>query len=116
MAKRPKKVPAFFFQTASGAEPVREWLKDLDDKDRRVVGEDIATVEYGWPVGMPICRPLGDGLWEVRSSLPSRREARIIFSIIEEQMVLLHGFIKKTQKMPKAELDLALKRLKDIKE
>jgi len=116
MAKRPKKVPAFFFQTASGAEPVREWLKDLDDKDRRVIGEDIATVEYGWPVGMPICRPLGDGLWEVRSSLPSRREARIIFSIIEEQMVLLHGFIKKTQKMPKAELDLALKRLKDIKE
>ena len=116
MAKRPKKVPAFFFQTASGAEPVREWLKDLDDKDRRVIGEDIATVEYGWPVGMPICRPLGDGLWEVRSSLPSRREARIIFSIIEEQMVLLHGFIKKTQKTPKAELDLALKRLKDIKE
>lgn len=116
MAKRPKKVPAFFFQTASGAEPVREWLKDLDDKDRRVIGEDIATVEYGWPVGMPICRPLGDGLWEVRSSLPSRREARIIFSVIDEQMVLLHGFIKKTQKTPKAELDLALKRLKDINE
>lgn len=116
MAKRLKKVPAFFFQTASGAEPVREWLKDLDDEDRRVIGEDIATVEYGWPVGMPICRPLGDGLWEVRSSLPSRREARIIFSVIEEQMVLLHGFIKKTQKTPKAELDLALKRLKDIKE
>jgi phage-related protein len=116
MAKRPKKVPAFFFQTASGAEPVREWLKDLDNKDRRVIGEDIATVEYGWPVGMPICRPLGDGLWEVRSSLPSRREARIIFSVIEEQMVLLHGFIKKTQKTPKAEVDLALKRLKDIKE
>lgn len=116
MAKRPKKAPAFFFQAASGAEPVREWLKDLDDKDRRVIGEDIATVEYGWPVGMPICRPLGDGLWEVRSSLPSRREARIFFSVIEEQMVLLHGFIKKTQKTPKAELDLALKRLKDIKE
>lgn len=116
MAKLLKKVPAFFYQSASGAEPVREWLKDLSDKDRRVIGEDIATVEYGWPIGMPICRSLGDGLWEVRSSLSSRREARIIFAIIEEQMVLLHGFIKKTQKTPKGELDLALKRLKDIQE
>jgi len=116
MARRLKKVSAFFFQTASGSEPVREWLKGLDDKDRRVIGEDIATVEYGWPIGMPVCRPLGDGLWEVRSTVSSRREARVIFALIDEQMVLLHGFIKKTQKTPKAELDLALKRLKDIKE
>ena len=64
---------------------------------------------------MPTCRSLGDGLWEVRSSLPSRREARVIFAVIEEQMVLLHGFIKKSQKTPKADLDLALKRLKDVK-
>jgi phage-related protein len=113
--KQPKKIPAFFYQTAGGAEPVREWLKEFDDEDRRVIGEDIATVEYGWPVGMPTCRALGGDLWEVRSSLPSRREARVIFAVIEEQMALLHGFIKKTQRTPKADLDLALKRLKEIK-
>lgn len=114
MAKQPKKIPAFFFQTSAGAEPVRDWLKDLDDDDRRVIGEDIATVEYGWPVGMPTCRSLGDGLWEVRSSLPSRREARVIFVVRENQMILLHGFIKKVQKTPKADLDLALKRVKEL--
>ncbi len=114
MAKQPKKIPAFFFQTSAGTEPVRDWLKALDDDDRRVIGEDIATVEYGWPVGMPTCRSLGDGLWEVRSSLPSRREARVIFVVMEKQMILLHGFIKKVQKTPKADLDLALKRVKEL--
>ena len=115
MARRPKKIPAFFYQTAGGAEPVREWLKKLDDEDRRIVGEDIATVEFGWPVGMPLCRSLGNELWEVRSSLASRREARVIFAVIEERMVLLHAFIKKAQKTPKSDLDLAMKRLKEIK-
>lgn len=114
MAKQPKKIPAFFFQTSAGAEPVRDWLKDLDDDDRRVLGEDIATVEYGWPVGMPTCRSLGDGLWEVRSSLPGRREARVIFVVMEKQMIRLHGFSKKVQKTPKADLDLALKRVKEL--
>lgn len=116
MAKQPKKIPAYFYQTASSAEPVRDWLKELNDDDRRVMGEDIATAEFGWPVGMPTCRSLGDGLWEVRSSLPSRREGRVIFAVIEKQMVLLHAFIKKTQKTPKADLDLALKRMKEIDE
>ena len=116
MAKQPKKIPAFFYQTPAGAEPVRDWLKKLDDDDRRVIGEDVATVEYGWPVGMPICRSLGGGLWEVRSSLPSRREGRVIFAVSGEQMLLLHGFIKKTQKTPKADLDLAIKRMKEIEE
>ena len=115
MARQPKKLPAFFYENAAGSEPVRDWLLTLDDEDRRVIGVDIATVEYGWPVGMPTCRSLGDGLWEVRSSLPSRREARVIFAVVEEQMVLLHGFIKKSRKTPKADLDLALKRLKDMK-
>jgi phage-related protein len=115
LAKRPKKIPVFFYQTAGGAEPVREWLKQLDAEDRRIVGEDIATVEFGWPVGMPICRSLGHELWEVRSSLASRREARVIFAVIEEQMVLLHAYMKKTQKTPKTDLELALKRLKEIK-
>jgi phage-related protein len=114
LPKTLKKLPAFFYETAAGAEPVRDWLKGLPDEDRQVVGEDIATVEFGWPIGMPICRPIGDGLWEVRSSLPSRREARVIFGIADEKMLLLHGFIKKTQKTPKADRDLALKRLKEI--
>jgi phage-related protein len=114
LPKKLKKAPAFFFRTEAGGEPVREWLKDLPDEDRRVVGEEIATVEFGWPIGMPLCRSIGDGLWEVRSSLPSRREARVIFCIVEEKMVLLHGFIKKSRKTPKAERDLALKRLKEI--
>jgi phage-related protein len=115
VTKQPKKIPAFFYQTPAGAEPVRDWLKKLDDDDRRVIGEDVATVEYGWPVGMPICRSLGGGLWEVRSSLPSRREARVIFVVLDEQMLLLHGFIKKTQNTPKADLDLATKRMKEMK-
>lgn len=115
VARQPKKIPAFFYQTAAGAEPVRDWLLALDDEDRRIIGVDIATVEFGWPVGMPTCRSLGGGLWEVRSSLPRRREGRVIFAVVEEQMVLLHGFIKKSQKTPKADLDLAAKRLKDVK-
>jgi phage-related protein len=115
VARQPKKIPAFFYQTAAGSEPVRDWLVTLDDDDRRVIGIDIATVEYGWPVGMPTCRSLGNGLWEVRSSLPSRREARVIFAMSEDQMLLLHGFIKKSQRTPKADLDLALKRLKEVK-
>ena len=114
MPKKLKKVPAFFFQSGSGAEPVRDWLRELDEDDRKVIGEDIATVEFGWPVGMPLARSLGDGLWEVRCSLPSRREARIIFAVVAGRMVLLHGFIKKTQKTPKSDLDIARKRLKEI--
>jgi hypothetical protein len=84
VAKKPKKIPAFFYQSGSGAEPVRDWLKGLDDEDKQTIGEDIATVEFSWPVGMPTCRSLGGGLWEVRSSLPSKREARIIFAVNEE--------------------------------
>lgn len=110
----PKRIPAFFYQSAAGAEPERDWLKRLGEADRRVVGQDIATVEFGWPVGMPTCKALGDGLWEVRSSLPSKREARVIFVVIDERMILLHGFIKKSQKTPKADIDLALRRKKEI--
>ena len=116
MPKKLKKVPAFFYQSRAGAEPVRDWLRELDEEDRKVIGEDIATVEFGWPVGMPLARSLGDGLWEVRSSLPSKREARIIFAVIGERMILLHGFIKKTQKTPRGDLAMAHKRLKEIDE
>jgi phage-related protein len=109
-----KKLPAMFYCTATGNEPVREWLKELERLDRRIVGQDIAIAEFGWPVGMPVCRTLGRGLYEIRSDLASRRIARVIFCIAEQHMVLLHGFIKKTQKTPKADLELALKRKKEV--
>jgi len=108
-----KKIEAFFYQTTEGREPVREWLRELPREDRRVIGEDIATVEFGWPVGMPTCRPLGHGLWEVRSRLPSRRIARVIFAIGDGRMMILHGFIKKTQQTPEEDLSLARKRMKE---
>jgi phage-related protein len=109
-----KRLPAAFYQLPSGREPVREWLKALDEEDRKVVGEDIKDVEFSWPIGMPLCRSLGKGLWEVRSDLVGGRIARVIFCIVESQMVLLHGFIKKTQKTPAADLELALRRKKEI--
>lgn len=110
-----KKVPAYFYQSANGREPVREWLKAMSTSDRKVIGQDIATVEYGWPVGMPICRSLGSGLWEVRSTLPSHRIARVLFVFGHGRLVLLHGFIKKTQGTPRIELEMARQRMKEIK-
>jgi phage-related protein len=109
-----KRLPAAFYQLSSGREPVREWLKALVEPDRKVVGEDIKDVEFSWPIGMPLCRPLGKGLWEVRSDLAGGRIARVIFCIANSQMVLLHGFIKKTQKTPEGDLELALKRKKEV--
>jgi phage-related protein len=93
-----KKLPARFYRNTPGNEPVREWLKSLTSAERQVIGKDMQKVEFGWPLGLPVCRPLGDGLWEVRSDLPSRRTARVI---------LLHGFIKKTPQTPKRDLDIA---------
>jgi phage-related protein len=112
MDKAPKRLPARFYCTTSGREPVREWLRDLPGEDRKIVGEDIKDVEFSWPIGLPLVRSLGRGLWEVRSSLTHGRIARVIFSVEQGQMFLLLGFIKKTQKTPQSELDLALKRMK----
>jgi phage-related protein len=109
-----KKLPAVFYCTAAGNEPVREWLKDLDEADRRIVGHDIATAEFGWPVGMPVCKSLGKGLYEIRSDIRHGRITRVIFCVADGKMVLLHGFIKKTQKTPKADLDLASRRQKEV--
>ena len=105
-----KRLPACFYRSGSGREPVREWLKQLDRDDRRTIGEDIKDVEFSWPIGMPLVGSLGRGLWEVRSSLPRGRIARILFCVAQGRMVLLHGFIKKTQKTPKPDIDLAQKR------
>jgi phage-related protein len=106
-----KRVEVVFFRTEAGGEPVRVWLKALKPiKDRKQIGIDIKTVEFGWPVGMPVCKSLGDGLYEVRSDLSQNRIARVLFYIdARNRMVLLHGFIKKTQKTPDADLKLAHK-------
>jgi phage-related protein len=115
-SKKRKILPATFYRTATGAEPVRKWLKALSREDKRIMGTDIATVEFGWPVGMPTCRALTSrrGLWEVRSSLTRNRIARILFFVYQGQMVLLHAFVKKTQQTPEQDLDLAAKRRKEV--
>lgn len=110
-----KKITVLFYRTEAGNEPVREWLLTLDKEDKQTIGVDIKTVEYGWPVGMPVSRPLGKGLYEVRSHISHKRISRVIFTIIDHYMILLNGFIKKSQKTPKEEITLALKRLKEIK-
>jgi phage-related protein len=112
-----KRIPALFFRTTAGGEPVREWLKAMEPIDRKSIGVDISTVEFGWPVGMPTCRPLKDGLYEVRTRLAGGRIARVLFYIdTQSRMVLLHGFMKKTQKTPDEDLDLARrnKRLHEV--
>ncbi|MCZ7643606.1 MAG: type II toxin-antitoxin system RelE/ParE family toxin [Pseudorhodoplanes sp.] len=109
-----KRLPAFFYQLPSGREPVREWLSSLSPDDRRSIGEDIKDVEFSWPIDMPLCRGMGHGLWEVRSELSAGRIARVLFTVHRGRMVLLHGLIKKSQKTPPADLDLARKRMRDI--
>ena len=100
-----------FFQTEMSREPVREWLKSLPREERRIIGEDIKTVQFGWPLGMPLVRKLAAGLWEVRSRLPGRI-ARVFFTAAKGRMVLLHGFIKKSPKTPAEDLELAKNRLR----
>jgi len=112
-AQSAKRVPAIFYQTEGGREPVREWLKALPyPDDRKRIGEDIKTVEFGWPIGMPTCRALGQEVFEVRTHLTHNRIARVLFYVdAKNRMVLLHSFIKKTQKTP--DEDLALTRNKE---
>jgi len=112
VASGSKRFPARFYRSNNGREPVREWLKSLSAEDRRIIGEDIKDVEFSWPIGMPLVRSLGQEIWEVRSGLPHSRMARILFCIEPGCMVLLHGFMKKTQKTPKREIDLAIRRRK----
>jgi len=107
-----KKLEVRFYQSALGNEPVREWLKEFSTDDKRIIGADLMRVETGWPIGMPVCRPLTNvpGLWEVRSSISHGRIARILFTVGDGYMVLLHGFIKKTQETPRGDIDTALER------
>ena len=114
MIERTKKLAARFYATGTGRKPVREWLMELSENDRRFIGKDIQKVEFGWPIGTPYCRPLGHGLWEVRSDLTDGRIGRVIFCIGNGEMVLLHGFVKKSRKTPPQEIDLALRRKKEL--
>jgi phage-related protein len=108
LERQGKRVPAIFYRTETGREPLREWIKELPADDRERIGEDIKTVEFGWPIGMPVCRPLGGGIHEVRTNLAQNRIARVLFCIDKKgRMVLLHGFMKKTQKTPDEDLKLA---------
>jgi phage-related protein len=107
-------IPIVFYRTTGGASPVSDWLRSLPREDRRVIGVDPATVQFGWPLGMPLCRPLGQGLFEARSALPSRRIARVLFFVEKDRIGVVHGFIKKTEKTPVAELDLARRRMKEM--
>jgi len=102
-------LPAVFFRTEAGREPVREWLQGLPKHERRIIGIDVMTVQYRWPLGMPLVRNLGSALWEIRSALPNRI-ARTLFFVHEGEIVLLHGFIKKTRKTPTEDRALALQR------
>ena len=99
-----------FFSTEIGNEPVREWLKNLSKSDRRVIGEDVKTAQYGWPLGMPLIRKIEPGLWEVRSHIVDGI-ARVFFTVENGTMVLLHGFVKKSNKTPQNELTTARRRL-----
>ncbi len=114
METTPHKIPIVFYRTSAGAEVVLDWLRGLDEADRNIIGQDLMRVQFRWPVGMPLCRPLGDGLWEVRSSLTSNRIARVLFCFTGGRLLALHGFIKKTQKTPDDELKLARKRKREF--
>lgn len=114
MIDRTKKLQARFYELSSGRKPVREWLLDLNKQDRMIAGKDVQKAEFGWPIGLPSCRPMGDGLYEIRSDLTGGRIGRILFCLLNGEMVLLHGFIKKSQKTPQAALELARKRRKEI--
>lgn len=109
-----KRIAAVFFAHESGAEPVRDWLKSLPRPDQKRIGDDIRLVEFGWPVGMPVCKPLGKGLYEVRTNLKNRI-SRVLFAVEDGRMVLLHGFIKKSQTAPD-DIALGRARLKIVRQ
>ncbi len=107
-------IPVVFFRLNSGREPVRDWLKELDQEGRRAIGADIKTLQIGWPMGMPLARKLSDNLWELRSRLKTGI-ARTFFTMHAKKLVLLHGFIKKSPKTPTKELAIAKRPLNRLR-
>ena len=113
---QPQRIPLVFYRTEAGSEPVREWLKGLDEAERRAIGKDLLRAQWRWPVGMPLCRPMGNGLWEVRTDLPTKRTTRVLLCLYREHLVALHGFIKKTRATPDEDLATARKRKKELEQ
>ena len=105
-----KRIAVRFYRTERGSEPVREWLRSLDKTDRVLIGTDVRKVEFGWPIGMPTCRAMGRGLYEVRTNLSDNRISRVLFCVAHGEMILLHGFMKTSQKTPKSDLAVAIER------
>jgi len=114
MTKSLNPIPLVFWRSATNREPVREWLNELSREDKRSIGRDIAKVQYGWPMGLPLCRPLSGGLWEVRATLPNNRQARIFFGFHDGMLIALHAIMKKTQKTPAGDLALSRQRFKEL--
>ena len=114
--KTPRKIELVFFRGERGGEPVRDWLRGLDEGERRAIGTDLLRAQWRWPVGMPLCRPMGKGLWEVRTNLPANRTARVLICLYQGRLVALHGFIKKTRATPEDDLTLARKRQKELEQ
>jgi len=114
MTRQLRKVPLVFFRNDAGSEPVREWLKGLDEAERHAIGADLLRAQWRWPIGMPLCRPMGRGLWEIRTELPNNRIARVFICFSHERLVALHGFIKKTRATPEDDMALARKRQKEL--
>jgi phage-related protein len=111
---QPHKIPLIFYSARAANEPAREWLKALPPDERQAIGRDLLRAQWRWPVGMPLCRPLSDGLWEIRTDLPSGRTARVLICVYRKHLVALHGFIKKTRSTPEGDLKLARKRMKEL--
>ena len=114
--QKSQKTPLIFYRTASGNEPVREWLKGLEESERHAIGKDLLRAQWRWPVGMPLCRPLKNGLWEIRTDLPTKRTARVLICLYNDHLVALHGFIKKTRTTPDSDLATARKRQKELEQ
>ena len=111
--EEPRKIQLVFFRNSLGGEPVREWLKGLKPAERHAIGMDLLRAQWRWPAGMPLCRAMGGGLWEVRTNLPSKRTARVLICFCGGCLVALHGFIKKTRSAPADDLALARRRQKE---
>src|SRR6201988_712500 len=118
MVKPPKlpKISLIFFRTDQENEPVREWLKALQEEERKAIGTDLLRAQWRWPVGMPLCRPMGKGLWEVLTDLPGKRTSRVLICFYQNRLVALHGFIKKTRATPGNDLTLARSRQKELEQ
>ncbi len=113
---QPRKIPLVFFRTVAGGEPVRDWLKGLPEVERHAIGKDLLRAQWRWPVGMQVCRPLGGGLWEIRTELPTKKSSRVLVCLYRDHLVALHRFIKKTRKTPDEDLEIARKRKKELEQ